>query len=382
MGVKRDTLDLYITPESYELIESVKILDGLDDEPISSWDDDAKSRTQEIFIALNNSAEVRVTSSDDTLELLVRRAKSDQTEEIRYISATAMRTEIDESIRNSLDKIAAHGTTMLLQCDCQKSRFRIAGNNNKRLIAVTFKTQLPQGEILSEAATKYSEAEVERTQRAIDLLEQEMSSNGVTFRALSCDSIIVDSKGLLYPIRYQNLRVRRDNNFEPKLQPKTQCDNLRTEFAALTKSSNSNAANFCGDFDQLPLGSYGDRFADKFQQHIAHGYPHEERVWVHDEAGYGFVNMENEYVVEPKYIWCGNFCEGRAIVQSEDGYGIIDTSGKEIIPATYSGICYDVENGFIYTKEGNKWAKHAYNGEQLTPFTDTRPETNANIYDI
>ncbi len=376
MSIKRDTLDLYISPQSYELVEQIELATS-DATGGDEWGDE--ELLQDYFIELGDSDTVRTTCHADILELLIREKEHN----INAVVIVTMRNELDVDIESCLNSVAAHGTTLLLDCQRYKPRFRANKDDNRRLMAVSFRINLPSSRVLSEVLSHYDEAEVERTMRAIDNLEAEMVQNNITFKALGADNIVVDDDGVLYPFRYQNLRFHRAGLFEKRLQPKVVCDRLRSEVVEILKTGNRRQAEFNGDFRPLTLGSYCNRFVDNFPGHIAHGHPHEERIWVQDEQGYGFVNTSNEVVVEAKYIWVSDFCEGRAIVRSDEGYGLIDTSGNIIIEPKYSGICYDVSSGSTFVQQSDLWAKFSYLGEQTTPFSDEYPAScDAPIYEI
>lgn len=87
--------------------------------------------------------------------------------------------------------------------------------------------------------------------------------------------------------------------------------------------------------------------------------------YVYDENNdelYGYVNMKNEVVVEPKYENAWNFNDGGiAIVRSQEcKYGLVGIDGKEICPPIHERI-YDFSEGLALVKTTNK--KYGYLGE-------------------
>jgi hypothetical protein len=73
------------------------------------------------------------------------------------------------------------------------------------------------------------------------------------------------------------------------------------------------------------------------------------------EQGVGYINLNGDFVIEPKYKYAIGFSEGRAVVgQMIDGkevYGYIDRSGKEVIPLQYS-FAWSFKNGYARVISG------------------------------
>ncbi|HBX90708.1 MAG TPA: hypothetical protein DEH06_05235, partial [Alistipes sp.] len=47
-------------------------------------------------------------------------------------------------------------------------------------------------------------------------------------------------------------------------------------------------------------------------------------VCVEDETGYGYVDTQNRPVIPARFRWAGDFREGRAEVETDEGMGLID----------------------------------------------------------
>ncbi len=352
MATKRDLLDLYISPERYDILG-------------------------------DNIDIISVECNDDIVMLRTKKEGKHQ------VVITTMRTELDADIESTLAQISIIDTSMLLHCESVKHRFYEVANSGKRLLAKCFSTELPADcSLLSKALVSFSEAEVERALRAVDALEQEMKRFKISPRRLSAKSVAIDSGGALYPIFIHNLEYDRNGRLEERCTLK--CAALRDDILNIVQSENRYSAAFSGEFNQLTLLAYGTRYAEIFTGHIAYGTPHEERVWVNDDGLFGYVNMSNEVIVPSIYLWAGNFAEGRAIVRSEEGFGAIDTSGKIILAPKYAGISFDVDSGFIYAKQkidnedGDDafWAQFSYTGEQLSPFDIDTLSVGSEIFEI
>lgn len=76
------------------------------------------------------------------------------------------------------------------------------------------------------------------------------------------------------------------------------------------------------------------------------GEIYEGRRLIVREGCFGFADEEGSIVVEPRYAWAGDFCEGRAAVAVSsvaDGVlmGLIDWDGNAVIPAVYDDLSWD-----------------------------------------
>ena len=86
---------------------------------------------------------------------------------------------------------------------------------------------------------------------------------------------------------------------------------------------------------------------------------------VEHESGWGFVDSDNNIVIEPKYLWVSDFCEGRAEVQTEQGMGLIDRHGVCIIPPFYKIVEYDAVSGCSQALDDEGWHVFGYEGDEL-----------------
>ena len=73
----------------------------------------------------------------------------------------------------------------------------------------------------------------------------------------------------------------------------------------------------------------------------------------------GYINKQGKTVIPAIYMMVQPFHDGRAIV-SEDTqiYGVIDTTGKTILPATTYDQIYDYCNGYAYTRKHAPYQGH------------------------
>lgn len=77
-----------------------------------------------------------------------------------------------------------------------------------------------------------------------------------------------------------------------------------------------------------------------------YGDLYEGRRMIVREGRFGFADEEGRIVVEPRYAWAGDFCEGRAAVAVSSAaggvlMGLIDWDGNAVIPAVYDDLSWD-----------------------------------------
>lgn len=90
-----------------------------------------------------------------------------------------------------------------------------------------------------------------------------------------------------------------------------------------------------------------------------------------DTGKWGFVNKQGKVVIAYRYDYCVEFSDafknGYAVVRIDAGRGVIDRTGKEIIPCLYEKIAPLGENGFSVVSD-NKMGYFDKSGKQTIPF--------------
>lgn len=75
------------------------------------------------------------------------------------------------------------------------------------------------------------------------------------------------------------------------------------------------------------------------------------------DGKYGYINEAGDVVVEPRYTLARSFADGYAVVGTGKSYGsikygLIDKTGKEMIPCQWDALTYYEENGSLYGVKG------------------------------
>lgn len=81
----------------------------------------------------------------------------------------------------------------------------------------------------------------------------------------------------------------------------------------------------------------------------------EGTVYFYGEGGYGYLDLQGNVVVEPRFDGASNFSEGLAAVAVGDKYGYIDKTGNMVIPPCYEE-ARDFHEGLAYVAVGEKRA--------------------------
>ncbi len=209
--------------------------------------------------------------------------------------------------------------------------------------------RLPEGEPFAHAVAYY-DPHVLRTM--IDALRGEFVRLGFSHNNLKPFNVIVGDDGRLHPLRYHYATL--DGGCRDDFTPLyAVIDPLREE-AAETPAAELH--DICAAYP-LAGGTDGEVFL-----------PHEGLIRICRDNRYGFMDEESCVVIEPKYMWADDFREGRAVVESVRGFGLIDKSGREVVEPRFDDLDYDVRSGRSTVRLDGKCAEFSYTGEQLTDF--------------
>ncbi|OPZ92388.1 MAG: KWG Leptospira [Firmicutes bacterium ADurb.Bin419] len=92
-------------------------------------------------------------------------------------------------------------------------------------------------------------------------------------------------------------------------------------------------------------------------------FPEKNTSFFSSETKYGYMNSLGEIIISPYFKYAEDFSDGFARVQTGEGYGIIDKSGKYVLMPHYSN-CNYLGNGLIAYKT-DKWGIKDYSGKDL-----------------
>jgi hypothetical protein len=98
---------------------------------------------------------------------------------------------------------------------------------------------------------------------------------------------------------------------------------------------------------------------DEYQDGIA-------RVEDYSSGKYGFVNTEDEIIIEKKYDWASSFNEGYAQVELNGKRGIINRSGDIVIPIKYDNVM-PLSDNYFSVEQDNKYGIYNSLNEEIVP---------------
>ena len=203
--------------------------------------------------------------------------------------------------------------------------------------------EYPEGEELGRDCS-YSPAQL-RTM--LDELHMAMESIGFTHNNLKPSNIIIGDDGRMHPVRYHYAELG---------------EGCRDDFAPLyALIANEVADDALSDV----YASYSAEIGKTVGGGILRFSPHEGliRFIAHDR--YGYADEQGHTLVEPVYLWADDFAEGRAVVETERGLGLIDKSGREIIPAEYDDLRYDLYSGESECNKNGRRFVFGYDGHLI-----------------
>ena len=207
---------------------------------------------------------------------------------------------------------------------------------------------LPDGFPLADAvSTIADEEEAAQLIEALDELQAQLLQAGVSHNNIREENIFIDEENRLHLVRWYYATDGVGGDDEAFAA-------LRTKIASHLETMTLREP----DFDYY-------RAATPLTGHLSVRFMREGLAAVEDETGWGFVDSENNIVVEPKYEWVGDFCEGRAEVQAEQGMGLIDRHGEYIIPPCYKIVEYDAVSGSSQVLSDEGWMVFDYEGHHL-----------------
>lgn len=202
---------------------------------------------------------------------------------------------------------------------------------------------------------------------ALDKLQTDLRNEHITHNNLKASNLWVTPDYRLYPLRYAY--VRTGEEAEEREADTTRFEALRSFIAENAREQSSDPAQLMCD----TASAYHTPLPD-FSNHRWIGPMSEQLLCVEDDAGYGYVDTANSYVIEPHFRWANDFREGRAEVETADSrMGLIDKTGRYVIEPIYEIVEYDDRTGRSLVRLDGRWAAFDYEGRQLTDFGAVEP---------
>lgn len=210
--------------------------------------------------------------------------------------------------------------------------------------------------LVDRVAESLDDQEVVALYAAVELMDGELRRCRLVLD-IAPQHLIVGADGRLYP-----------TSLETAIEGVSDCAPLR---AWLTDRCGEMPA----EYSPVELERYDLLREYRVGEYMVAGYPHEGRIKVcHDDGLYGFVDETGEVIVAPQYLSADDFRESRAVVETRNGYGVINLWGEEVIPTQYQDLSYNEDTGISCAKRNDMWQYISYSGEPLTEPSSDYPE--------
>lgn len=100
------------------------------------------------------------------------------------------------------------------------------------------------------------------------------------------------------------------------------------------------------------------------------GIVSEDRIAFREGDRYGYLDMFNNVVIEPQFISAEPFHEGRAVVTTETGAGLINKSGEWVIAPEHDEVNWSVDYTIAIVHNNNGWALYDSLGNRRSRYFD------------
>ncbi len=267
----------------------------------------------------------------------------------RWLLAMPLQGEIPTHIESLVARLQRIDSPALTLCRVLHGEMGTASGGNMRYTSLLIQ-HLPEGMPFAEAV----KSEPHRVLcAALDALELELLRTGISHNNLKAANLWW-TDGRFVPLRYNDAAT--DGNHA---RDKAAFAELRRELTLLGRTPDELAP--CAVEDHSPLAH--------ITGHAWRGNLFEGLIRVMDSDLYGFVDTQNREVIVPQYLWADDFHEGRAVVKSVDGMGVIDQSGGYVIEARYEIVEYDIPRSLFYVRQSGMWATFDWTGKARSGFT-------------
>lgn len=298
---------------------------------------------------------------------------------------------IDPSATNDAARLTAAlkriDTPLLAGYRLLHNELRIGDRLNDIVIEV-----LPEGEPLDRILSAGVSAKCAR-RLATEWVETAEALAEIPFahRALSTSRIIVRADGgmtlcglhhgriesstddhrAIVEITYQILRTAIPNADYPpiaELLATTDRTELCTRLRAIAGEAKVRPAKRPTENMQLITRQLLDRVNFSNREWI--GIVSEDRIAFREGDHYGYLDMLNNVVIKPQFTRVEPFHEGRAVVATDDGVGLINKQGKWIIAPEHEDVSWSADYNIATVHNAHGWSLYDSLGHRISRYYD------------
>ena len=255
--------------------------------------------------------------------------------------------------------------TVIPHLEIFRNEMRYMHSDNSSATCDILYEPLPDALPLADTINSFAgEQEASQIITAIKALREELHKADISHNNLREENLMIDNQGRILPIRWYYATSGAGGDDEA-------LDALCTKIASL-----ANNMLLC-DAESAAYTTSNVVSSD----YITVGRFSEGLIAIEQSSGWGFIDSDNNIVIEPKYLWVNDFHEGRAEVECAEGMGLIDKQGEYIIPPHYRIVEYDPVSGCSQVYDGHEWLEFDYSGHlQGEPTTAAEPTKEIEYY--
>ena len=255
----------------------------------------------------------------------------------RLLISVPLRADYIEGIAKVAERLQELSSPILGRIEILHDELRYTDSLGREHLADVLVQSLPDGERFGLDASLSAEQQL----LMIEELKKEMTSAGITHSNLRPENIIIGNDGHLHPLRYYYA---------------TCGEGCRDDFSRLRSA-------IIPSDPKVPECDYRHlvRTAEPFETFA----PQDGIMRVFAVDRYHFINIHSGEQLPGLYLWATDFFEGRAVVESEHGVGVITSSGEFLIPDTYHDIEFDTCQGIFFARFGDDVQKYDFCGRAI-----------------
>lgn len=255
----------------------------------------------------------------------------------RLLVAVPLRSEYIDTPAKIEERLKSLSSPILGSIKVLRGELRYIDSLGRECFADVVVQPLPSGERFGRECT-YPATE---QHRLLDELWQEMERVGVTHGNLRPENLIVGDDGHLHPLRYYYARFG---------------EGCKDDFSLLHDM-------VVPDDVRVPEPDYRSLVgvSGPFESYT----PQDGIMRVLADERYFFVDVYSGERLPGEYLWATDFYEGRAIVETEEGVGVITADGSYLIPNTYHDIEFDNCLGIFFARFGDSVQRYDYCGRPI-----------------
>lgn len=259
----------------------------------------------------------------------------------RYLLCLPLNGVIDTDIERTANALERLCAAVLTEYRLLKGEITLPDSTGREVAYDVILHALPEGDSLDKAISFVATA---RLRSAFELLKRELTEIGFLHRNLKPSNIIYGTDGRLYPIRYHYAQ-------------------LGASAEDISKELHSIEEMLAAAPEIAEIGE--DTTPDEYENRLPYDevFPMQDMMRrIRSGELYGYLDGNDNLLIEPQFTYAENFFENRAVVQTREGkMGVINHDCQWIVEPIYDMLGF--EDGIFNARIGYDWIKIDYMGK-------------------